>query len=68
VSSPEAYRRLDLQRERDRVLRQIEILRSGSSHNYLPGMGPPDNRRLIAELTIVADVLNRELADLDDEE
>jgi hypothetical protein len=67
VSAPETYRRLDLQRERDRVLRQIEILRSGSSNNYLPGMGPPDNRRLIAELTLVADALNRELTDLADD-
>lgn len=49
-------------------MRQIEILRSNSSHNYLPGMGPPDNRRLIAELTIIADALDRELADLDDDE
>ena len=56
-----------LRRQRDRVLRQIEILRSYSYNNYLPGMGPPDNRRLIADLTIVADALNRELADMDDD-
>jgi hypothetical protein len=56
-----------LRQERDRVLRQIEILRSDSRHNYIPGMGPPDNRRLIADLTIVANALNQELADLDDD-
>jgi hypothetical protein len=64
MSPDEPNRASQLRQERDRVLRQIAILRSDSRHNYVPGMGPPDNRRLIADLTIVADELNRELADL----
>jgi len=67
MSPNDPERAAHLTQERDRVLRQIEILRSYSYNNYLPGMGPPDNRRLIADLTIVADALNRELADMDDE-
>ncbi|HLZ82940.1 MAG TPA: hypothetical protein VKQ54_05190 [Caulobacteraceae bacterium] len=57
-----------LRQERDRVLRQIEILRSDSRHNYVPGMGPPDNRRLIVDLTIVAGELNRALVEMEEEE
>jgi hypothetical protein len=67
MSAPEGARGKHLRQERDHVLRQIEILRSSNSNNYLPGMGPPDNRRLIADLTIVADALNRELAEWDDD-
>jgi hypothetical protein len=68
MPGPEAHRAKHLREERDRVLRQIEVLRWGSSNNYLPGMGAPDNRKLISDLTIVADALNRELAEMDDDD
>ena len=67
MSRHDPNRAAHLRQERDRVLRQIEILRSYSYNNYLPGMGPPDNRRLIADLTILAEALNGELADMDDD-
>jgi hypothetical protein len=64
MSPHDPDRAAHLRQERDRVLRQIEILRSDSRNNYLPGMGPPDNHRLIDDLTLVADALSRELADM----
>jgi hypothetical protein len=68
MSADDPDRAAHLRQERDRVRRQIEILRSDSRNNYLPGMNPPDNRRLIADLTIVADELNRELSEMGEEE